>query len=222
MPAYADSLLALIDSRVAAGQSVDIRMGTVVQRDSDSSRVLVAFDGSTGTPQPVKCFENVLCVESDRVGLIKVQSDWVIVGNYTLYTLADVNEEFAWPSASTSTSATYTDMPNSPTATLFKMRDTTFLRISVALSMYATVAATVTEIGVNITSGAVAYDLTVIHHVLSTANAHTSISRTVTTPTADPSDDFTVTARWLRVSGTGTLTVDSNDRISISVREVYQ
>jgi hypothetical protein len=222
MPDYAAAQLALIDSRVAAGGEVITRMGTVTQRDSSGTRVLVIFDGSTGVPQPVKCAENVLVTQDDRVLCLKVQSDWVVIGNYLLYTLADVNEDFAWPSSSTSTSAAYVDMPNSPSVTLFKMRDFTKLRIEIQMSMFVTVTGTVVEIGANVTSGSVSYDVTVMHQVLNAASFHLPMSRTVTTPTADVSDDFTITARWLRVSGTGVMTVDSNDRISINVREVYQ
>lgn len=224
MPAYADSLLAMIDSRVAAGQQVITRMGTVTERDSFGSGVKVIFDGSSGVAQPVKCFEDVLVFNGDRVGVIKVESDWIIFGNYTLYTLADVCEHFQWPSTATSVNpTTYVDMPNSPSAEFFKVRDSTYLRIGVELSFRSSFATTVTNVGVHVSSGSVGYDLTVARFAFNTANVHFTVVGTNTTPTADPSDFFVVTARWQVTSGTTpTLTVDSSDMISINVREVWQ
>lgn len=223
MPAYADSLLAVIDARTAAGQQIITRMGTVVERDSTGSRVTVSFDGSTGVPQPVKCFEAVIVAEGDRVAVAKVESDWVVFGNYTLRTLADVNTHFQWPSTSTTTSTVFVDMPNSPSATLTKVRDNTFLRVGVETSLRTSVSPTVVQIGVNVSSPTVAYDMIVIKFAFNVVTTHIGMAQTVTTPTADVAGLFTVTARWMIFSGTTpTLTVDSADQISINVREVYQ
>jgi hypothetical protein len=222
MPDYGTSQLELIDQRVKAGLRTVTKMGTVQARDTLGARTMVALDGSSGVAQPVKCFSNVIVQEGDRVGLVKFESDWVIVGNYTLRTLGSANWTQEFTSGGTTTSATYVDQPTSPTANLVKARDTTQLRVRIAMSLYVTAQPTVVRAGIRLTNteAAVDFDQDVIRMCLNAANSHQGYAGTITTSASLPGGNYSATARWLRVSGSGTVTVDSNDQISIEVEEV--
>jgi hypothetical protein len=209
------------------------KMGTVTGRDTTGARVLVTFDGSAGVSQPVKCPESVVVDTGDRVGLVKYEGgvlrrdgrpagdgDWIITVNYSLQTLCDAMNMFQWGSSGTTTSATFVDMPNSPSVTFTKMRDNTALRIWIGVSLFATVVPTVYHIGMHIASldGLVSYDEDMFHRAVNNV-AHGDSSGWITTG-ALAAGQYTGTARWLRTSGTGTLTVDSNDSISMHIKEV--
>jgi hypothetical protein len=228
MPSYPESQLAVIDARVAAGQTRTTKMGTVASRSpgvvtgSSLYAVNVVMDGSSGTAQPVKCFESVIVEAGDRVGLVRFESDWIIVGNYTLRTLGDasISQTHA---ISTSTSATFVDMPSSPSVVLpEKYRDNTLLRITVSHSMYIGTAAGPVEIGVYVLSfdGTVSYDQVVMRRYLNDINSHHSMTSWVDTAALAGGQSYAFTARWRRVSGTGVMSVDGNDSIAIRVQEV--
>ncbi len=223
MPDYATSQLALIDERVRAGLRLVTKMGTVSSRDPSGARAMVAMDGSSGTAQPVKCFENVVVADGDRVGLVKFEGDWIIVGNYTLRTLGTAHfmQEFAGGGA-TATSASYTDMPSSPACIIQKVRSTTQLRIRIALSMFSSATLSRFRIGANIASveNSIAYDQDVILWYLNTNTTHFANSGTITTAANLPAGSYTITARWLRATGSGAGTVNADDQISIEVEEV--
>jgi hypothetical protein len=228
MPDYPTSLLAVIDSRIADGAAWPTKMGTVAWRSPGISvgspyTATVAFDGSSGTAQPVKCFESVIVDVGDRVGLIKYEGEWIITGNYTLHTLGTGEVNFGFSITSTS-SATFVDMPSSPTATIMKWRDSTKLRIFIALSLTVSVTGTVPEIGTSVESfdGTVAYDEAIIHRAVNAAGDHRDMSGCITTPVLAGGQTYGITARWRRLSGTGNLTVDLNDTVSIDVREVAE
>jgi hypothetical protein len=220
MPDYATSQVELIDSRVAAGWKKIVKMGTVQSRDATGARAMVSLHGSSGVAQPVKCFENVIVGVGDRVGLVKFEGDWIIVGNYTLRTLGDV--QYQASVSGTTTGAAYVDMPSSPAVTLTKYRDTTTFQITAHLSAFATVANTGTRIGVRIThvDGLVDYDENVIRFISNTASEHQSWQGSLRIATTLPAGVYTVTLRWLRLSGTGVVTVDGNDLVSLRVQEV--
>jgi hypothetical protein len=213
-------LLALVDERIDDSRVRSTKMGTVTGRDTTGARCLVTFDGSSGVSQPVKCPESVVVDVGNRVGLVKFESDWTITVNHSLETLCDQVSSFQWASSGTTTSVTFVDMPSSPSITFVKLRDATVLRIYVALSLYTTVAATVFHIGFHIASldGLISYDEDVFHRAINTANAHADYSGWITTG-ALAAGSYTGTARWLRTSGTGTMTTDSNDSISTRVQE---
>lgn len=213
----------------APGAPLVAKMGQVVSRSPGTlaggaaADVMVAFDGGSGTAQPVKCFESVIVAEGDSVGLVKFQDDWIIVGNYTLRTLADAATILEWGSVANTTSATFVDMPSSPTVDLTKRRDATVLRVEVSLSLWvATSAPTVFELAVYVASGdgSVGYDEILFHRAMNATSDHRDWTGWTTTAALHGDDTYAVTARWRRVSGTGTLTVDTNDSISMSVREV--
>ncbi|MBM0275088.1 hypothetical protein [Micromonospora tarensis] len=94
---YDAALARLVDRRIAELlPSPAARMGTVVTRDPATSACTVIFDGDV-IPAPVKRFGHVQVNPGDRVGLQLFESDWVIVGAFTVPGL--------WVASSTSNSA---------------------------------------------------------------------------------------------------------------------
>jgi hypothetical protein len=226
MAGYSEGLLGLIDSRTA--RDAPAKMGTVQWRstgalagDPGMYAVTVIFDGSGGTAQEVKCFESVIVDEGDRVGVIRYEGEWIVTGNYRLRTLADASLRLQYGTSSGTTSATFVDMPSSPTASPIKVRDYTLFRISIDLSLTSTVTGTVVELGAYVASvdGTVAYDEVICKRAINAAGDHREIGGWTTTA-ALVGGGYAVTGRWRRVSGTGTLNMDANDGVHLRVQEV--
>lgn len=228
MPDYATSQAQLVADLVTAGMPRQTKMGTVSARSSGSLGLngtywaAVTMDGSSGTAQPVKCFESVIVDVGDRVGLVKYEGEWIITGNYTLRTLGEGGFESVLAGPTTSTSGTFVDVPTSPNLTMHKYRDHTFLRIDMAISMYASSVPTVVEFAAAILSedGLTSYDAVLTRMPHNTANNHTTLYGGETTAAHPGGQNFTITARWRRVSGGGNMTVDANDYVTLRVREV--
>lgn len=73
--------LDLIDARVNAGRDRTTTMGTMSERTS-ATRAMVTFDGSS-VAVPVKMFSGVLALQGDRVGLVRMGTDWVVAGAFS-------------------------------------------------------------------------------------------------------------------------------------------
>ena len=221
MAAFAESQYKLIEGIVAAGNSPATKMATVQSRDQYGVGATVVFDGSTGTAQPVKCFESVVIDVGDRVGVVRYESEWIITGNYTSRDLADASYGAQFPGTTTTNSGTFIDMSGSPSVSLTKMRAATLLRISIAVSLRTDVAVFV-EIAASVNSadGSIAYDQLVMRQVLNNANAHTMMSAWCDTAAVVPGG-YIVVARWRRASGAAQIVqTDINDTISMRVQEV--
>jgi hypothetical protein len=223
MPDYASSLNALVDERIDAAMGTATHMGTVAVRATTGNYAEVIFDGTSGVAMPVKCFEPVIVQPGDRVGLAKFGSDWIIVGNYTLRTLADVSMLFGFTGTGTTSVGTYADMQGSPTLTYTKVRDLTFMRYEISVTGYCTTPPNGWQQGCRITSAdgvTVAYDQGVRVFTMNAAVTHTTIHGFVIASTAHPAGVYTMVARWARVSGAGVLDVDTADMIQMTAREV--
>lgn len=229
MPDYPTSQVQLIDSRIADAARRPARMGTVQWRspgdlagEPGMYAVGVTFDGSSGTAQPVKCFESVLVAEGDKVGVIRYEDDLIITGNYTLRTLGDASYDASF-AAGTTTSASFVDMPGSPTAFMpIKYRDATLLRATLHFSLTSTATATVVEFACFIQSsdGSISYDEIIGHRAINEANSHRDLGGWSDTAALPGGQSYAITGRWRRVSGAGTLTTDANDACYIRVQEV--
>lgn len=229
MPDFATEQYEMIAGIAGSGAPRIAKMGTVAARspgsvsdpDHGPNWASVTVDPG-GTPQPVKCFESVVVDVGDRVGLIKFEGEWLIVANYTLRTLGEGGFENGYSGAATTTSVTFVDMPTAPSIILPKYRDATLLRIDIWLSMYVTAQPTVIEIGASVASfdGTVDIDLFTSRRSFNAANDHRDVAGGVTTDALAGGQTYEVTARWRRISGTGVLTTDANDSITMRVREV--
>lgn len=222
MTAYGRDNIALIDERVDAAAPPAPKVGTVISRDTASELAVVSFDGSSGIPQPVKCFETVVADVGDRVGLVKFEGEWIVVGSYAQRTLGEATTTLAYTSTSTTTSASFVDMPSSPRAVLPKYRDGTTLLITLGCSLWASATPTVVEVGVNLTfPDGTTTDVAMFHRALNAASDHRDVYGMFVPNLTLVGGTYGVTCRWRRVSGTGTLTMDLNDSVSLNVREVF-
>ncbi len=221
MPSYPEAMRQVIDERVLADRRTVTKMGTVQSRDSTGVRAMVALDGSSGVPQPVKCPESVVVDPGDRVGVARFEADLIIVFNYSLRSLGRGHTTFEWGSLSTTTSATYVDMPSSPELSFAKYRDSTLIRFRCMVSAYVTASGfTVMKVGYRLRDGnTIDYDEDIARFDLVSTNNHYAWGGIATTA-ALPAGNYTATARWLRVGGSGTLTVDAQDLIHMEAEEV--
>jgi hypothetical protein len=221
MPSYSESQIALIDSRIDQATVKAQKMGTVQDREFGTARAIVVFDGSAGTGQSVKCFETVTVDVGDRVGLVKFEGEWIIVGSYTPRHMADVLLGVDMSSTNSTAVATYTDVPTSPRVNFVKTRDVTQLQLFIAISMYCGTSPTVAGVGVNITlPDGSNFDQELYHRAINAANDHREMVGGITTPGLTlPGGGYSVVARWRRISG-GTLFMDANDSCTLHVKEV--
>lgn len=221
LPDYPAALVNLIDQRIDQATPKPVKMGTVQSRDSDSALATVAFDGGSGVGQPVKCFESVIVDVGDRVGLIKFEGEWVIVGNYTVRFFGE--QMGAFTGSGTTTSSSFADIPGTPRIAVTKYRDNTQFQIFMAVSMTSSATATVVELAGTIAypDGVTTVDQVLFHRALNTVSLHQDLVGGVTTPGLTlPGGAYSITGRWRRVSGTGTLSYDSNDSTTLWTREV--
>lgn len=219
---YAAGLVELIDRRIDQSAIKPTKMGTVISRESATALAIVSFDGGSGIGQPVKCFETVVCNQGDRVGIVKLEGDWVIVGNYTLRTLGDELTSVQFVGSNTTTSATFVDMPAGSSITIFKAKDVTQFQIMIGMSGFTTVANAGFSVGANVmnSDGTINTDITLYQRAFNSAFEHHDWTGGLTTALVLPSDAYTITGRWLRRSGTGTLTMNSDNGVWIHVKEV--
>jgi hypothetical protein len=183
----------------------------------------VSFDGSSGIGQPVKCFETVIVAAGDRVGLVKFEGEWIIVGSYTPRTFGKDKVLSILSSTSTVPGTLFVDMPTSPTCVLTKYRDSTQFDIDINASIYShSGGAMVAEVGVLIAfPDGTSLDQALFHRAFSIAEIHQDLTGGLRTSLTLPGGAYSLTARWRRVSGTaGTLTMDANDSITLTVEEV--
>lgn len=117
----------------------------------------------------------------------------------------------------TTTSATYVDITGASKAfnKYGGASDSDFL-ITVNLAMYSATNPSTVKIGVNINGS----DYDVIIHSYNTANSHMPVPQGCVRITGLAAGVYTVKLRALRVSGTGTLNIDSNDNVLIICEEV--
>lgn len=222
MPSYATALVQLIDDRIDRAQLKPTKMGTVQEREGGTARVIVTFDGGSGVGQPVKCFETVVVDIGDRVGLIKFEGEWIVVGNYTPRTLGDSLSLNNVVSTGTTTSATYVDMPGSPGTTFAKYRDATQLQLILMGSAFSDATSTSMDLAVLLTlPDTTTIDQPLFDFRFNTAGVHTTFAGGITTPGLTlPAGPYTAIGRWRRPAGSGVLTMDSSDSVTVWVREV--
>jgi hypothetical protein len=68
--------------------------------------------------------------------------------------------------------------------------------------------------------GLTTLDQVIIRRGVNLSNTHADTVGGLTTALTLPAGAYALTARWRRVSGNGTLTVDGNDQITMRVKEV--
>lgn len=190
-----------------AAATVDDPAVPTVVFDSDASATPVPVVNLISTP-----------LAGDRVWVVTVPP----AGNYLIgrQPLQDparmaVGSTNAASAAGTTTSATFVDMPGPPAVTITKAYSDTRLLIALHATSFSTVLGTVARFGVSIAG--TDSDIAGLTHNL--ASTHLQVSGAGVFAAAG-AGTVTVTGRWRRVSGTGVLTMDANDWVSITVQEV--
>lgn len=118
--------------------------------------------------------------------------------------------------AGTTTSGTYANMPATSSVNLTKASANTRLRIEFACTTFVTVASTIVQFGVLVNS--TDYDISRLF--FNPASTHQACPTGVVYISGLAANIWTVQARWRRVSGTGTVTTDANDWVTLDVQEV--
>ncbi len=114
------------------------------------------------------------------------------------------------------TSASYVDITNATKSfTKIGSAADSDLIVTASLSGYVTVTGTDFKVGVNVNS--VDYDI--IKLAFNTANTHTALPTGAVRITGLAAGTYTVKLRAQRPAGTGTLTMDSGDSVSMVIHE---
>lgn len=229
MTAFDRGIIDTVDARIEVSRERTIAIGTVQTRDTVGPGTTVVFD-DTDIAMPVKTPGHVHILENDRVVLQLFETTWVVLGTFNRRQMGEANGVSFGPSAGASTtSGTFVDMPNSPSINFTKRYDLTAVRVGLVTGMYVSTAPTLVQTAIRIAgqSGTLtastftAYDTLTCHFSFNTALEH-GILPGWQREVGMPAGDYTLTARWRRPSGSGTLTNDLNDRTQIEVDEIYR
>lgn len=219
--------LDIIDAQIAKAQDRITAAGTVTSVTS-ITRAMVVFDGSA-VAVPVKVWTNVPLAPDARVGLIRFGSDWVVIGSNTapaavVRPLASVSVGSTIAVSGTTTSGTLTAMPGSPAVVIDKVYDDSLLLVFVAATFYATIANTFGSLGCKVdgpSASGVTSNVGALFFNAANTNMHCQIAGVCSPGGAGwVAGTYTITAAWGRAAGTGTLTQDTNDWVSLMVEEI--
>lgn len=119
--------------------------------------------------------------------------------------------------ADTTTSATYVNLAATSSMTFTKLHGSTALELALHATSFSSATGTVTRFAVRIDS--VDYDVCQLFWNVANSHAQTSGVAKVGSGVV-AAGSYTVQGRWRRVSGTGTLTRDTGDWLSMQVSEV--
>jgi hypothetical protein len=197
-----------------------LRYGTITQVNSATS-CLGVLDGDTNaTPIPLISLIGTLTTTL-RVAVITIppSGNYVIASAGALGRVANVNAQV---SANGSTaSGVFANYPSPYTVTLTKLQTATSVLVRWAQSFFTDNAATGPEFGVQVTVGSTSTDY-VTHNLPGTIPLNTRVStfgeRKISGIAAGA---LTITGRWRRFSGAGTISVISGaDYASLTAEEV--
>lgn len=116
----------------------------------------------------------------------------------------------------TSSSATNVNMPASSSRALTKLTATTRVRVEFSCSSFATVAGTEIAFAINVNG----VDTDISRFRFNAANTHATCPTGVIYISGLAAGAWTFQARWRRTVGTGVMTMDTSDWITVDVQEV--
>jgi len=194
------------------------RLATVVDATTDPAKAVILFDGDTDN---VTAASMVGALPTDTrvyVDMVPPAANF-IVGivaedlNPFLFAASSTNSAFA---AGTTTSATYVNLPGPPTVTIIKRYAASRLLVTFTATLTSSLANTSVRFAINIPGVG---DGDIAQLVINPASTHLQVAGTAVFPAA-VTGSLTLTGRWRRVAGGGTLTTGTDDWVSISVLEV--
>lgn len=119
------------------------------------------------------------------------------------------------PGSGTTVSASFANLPGAPTCTLTKAYDSTDLLVDARVGTFSTLANTAVELAVN--DGTT--DYLIWHMVHNPANTHDAYGAVIRIA-GHAAGSWTLTGRWRRSAGGGTITMNADDYFNLSVQEV--
>lgn len=188
---------------------------------ADPATPTVIFDSdTTSTAVPVVNLV-ALPLAGDRVYVVSLPP----AGNYMIGRVPQLDPSRfgsctyapANPGSGTTVSVTFANLPGNPSCTIVKAYDATRLKVSAFIATFSTLANTAVDLGVSCNS----VDTFVWHMVHNPANTHDAYGATIFIPAAGlPAGTYTVTGRWRRSAGGGTITMNADDFFNMTVEEV--
>lgn len=205
----------LKDNADRLGLTWTLSAATVVDADTPA----VTFDSDTSdTATPVVNMV-ALPLVNDRVFVVTVPP----AGNYMIgrVPLLDPARFGSCiycpqnPGSGTTTSAAFANLPGTPTCTVVKAYDATDLLVDARIATLSTLANTSVEVAVNVNST----DYLIWHMVHNPANTHDAYGGVIRIAGL-AAGSWTLTGRWRRPAGGGTITMNADDYFNVSVQEV--
>lgn len=204
----------------------DTALGTLVYRDPTGLAGRAVFDGSE-IAVAVKVSGALDTRDGDRVALIRTGGYWTAVAALTMGGMGEANRRGAPTGTATKDTVAYSDLTVIQSVPFAKLHTTTAVRVAATLSAYSTVATTHMRLGVVVTGNAyvdgstqTSGDVDLTNFIFNTANQHVpgigGAARIINLPPGD----YSAQIRWRRPSGTGVLTVDTNDWFTFEVDEI--
>lgn len=123
------------------------------------------------------------------------------------------------PASDTSTSASYVNLGGTSSFSFTKYHASTRVKIEMTSTSWATVGGTINQFGVNISGGIGDYDVCQIY--FNPASTHLQAAGFRIVP-AFAAGTYTIQGRWRRTTGTGTMSRDANDWLSICATEIIE
>lgn len=203
---------AVVDGAQRLGLTWTLMYATTVDSESSGVTWKVLMDGDDSNITILSLLGTVQ--NGSRVAVITLPD-----GNNYAITQAGANPmpntdgiNSAFGSATT-TSASYSDMSISPLS-FTKYSNASRLRVDMSLALFSSATSTKAQMGVSINGT----DYDVCNIFISPANSIISTSGTVFIPDID-AGTYDIQPRWLRSSGSGTLTTSSAESLTLAVME---
>lgn len=191
------------------------RMATVVSA-TDPPNSTIIFDADTVEESAVSMLGAIPAGTRVYVDIIPPGGNFIVGLTTTLpinIMFQPVNFNGASPGGNT-TSAAFVNMPGNPSMILNKKFASTRIRIDAHVTASTSLANTGMSFGVSVAGTDVGVSLI----FMNPANTHTQGSGT-TIPGIANTGNLTITGRWRRASGGGTLVQDANDWFSMTAQE---
>ncbi len=212
---YNETWLAIMDQRVRAGQQTTQTMATVVATDPVALRLYVVVDGAS-LSTPVKLAGHVQAQPGDRVALTRYGADWVAMGNLSRIGGPNIGSVSVVGSAGTTSAASYSDLPGTPSFTFTKRWTNTGMLLFASMSCYTTQNDSYLQVALKFTeasSGAVTT------YLMFKERWSTALERAVWShcrPVAGglAAGVYDVRPQWQRQAGTGVITENADDWVS--------
>lgn len=220
-------MITLIDQRIRAQQQMTRAIGSCVNRDTTGPGAQVLFDGST-VAMPVKVLGHVFLAPGNRCVLDRYGSDWVVTGSWSALGLGEARRvTLASGTSGAMTSASFIDLTEFGTFTFTKIYDNTMIRCGMEVGGFCTGSGSTgaryglrlapTDAGSSYT--ATDYNCTTLYW--NSTNVHLQNYSTLAVLSV-PAGTYTVTMRWRRNAGSGSIFVDTADQLGIELDEMVR